>query len=231
MISLLYVFFDTTISGELKKLNISVSHETVRKVIQNGRREGEILPNGSWKKFIKSHLNSLFCCDFLTVETVFNLRIYIFFILEMKTRKIIQFGITNHPDMRFVRNQLTSFMFDRIDQKTYLIHDNSGELKWTDYKSLDITDIAITPYSPNMNAFAERFVRSVKYECFDNFIVMNIRHARNLMKQYVNYYNYFRPHQGIDNNTPVKSELSETGKIRKEKVFFGLYTNYYRSAS
>ncbi len=151
--------------------------------------------------------------------------------MKMKSRKIVQFGVTANPTMKFVRNQLTSFMFDRVGMKTYLIHDNSGELKWTDYKSIGITGISITPYSPNLNAHAERFVRSAKCECFNYFVVFNHIQLRNLMREYVKYYNRKRPHQGNGNKLPDESKRTKTGTIRKESVLFGLYTNYYRAAS
>ena len=218
---------------------------TIRRVIQKGRGDGDIPPNGSWKRFIKSHIDSLFCCDFFTIETVFNKRLYIFFLMEMKTRKIVLFGITGNPTIQFIRNRLSGFMFDRDGEKTILIHDNSGELKWFDYESIGITGIAITPYSPKagrkqascspmhpcINAHAERFVRSVKREYFDNFVVFNCTQLRNIMKEYVRYYNNLRPHQGIGNIVPENPKSIETGEIRKESALFGLYTNYYRSAS
>ena len=154
-------------------------------------------------------------------------------------------------------------MFDRVDKKTHLIHDNSGirivpqaftlfsrgtsppELKWFDYKSVGITGISITPYSPKagrkqafcspmrpgINAQAERFVRSARRECFDYFIVFNHKQLRNIMREYVRYYNYFRPHQGIENCIPDDIKTAKTGRIRKEPTLFGLYTNYYRAAS
>jgi len=170
------------ISGELKKIGEFVSKDTVRRVIQKGRNDGNIPPNGSWKRFIKSHIDSLFCCDFFTIETVFNKTLYVFFLMEMKTRKIIQFSITSNPTVQFIRIQLLGFMFDREEKKTHLIHDNSGELKWFDYKSIGITGVAITPYSPNLNAHAERFVKSAKTECFDRFIVFNRKQLHNLMR-------------------------------------------------
>ena len=67
------------IFGEVKKINIDTSVDTIRRVIQKGRDDGDIPPNGSWKRFIKSHIDSLFCCDFFTIETVFNKRLYVFF--------------------------------------------------------------------------------------------------------------------------------------------------------
>ncbi len=226
-----YLWGYKRIFGEVKKLNIDVSVDSIRRVIQKGRLDGDIPPNGSWKRFIKSHIDSLFCCDFFTIETVFNKRLYIFFLMEMKTRKIVQFGITGNPTIQFIRNRLSGFMFDRDGIKTMLIHDNSGELKWFDYESIGITDVAITPYSPNLNAYAERFVRSAKRECFDHFIVFNCTQLRNIMKEYVRYYNNLRPHQGIGNIVPEKPVLVGTGAIREESAIFGLYTNYYRSAS
>ena len=105
------------ISGVLKNLAIDVSPETVRRTIQRGRKLGDILPTEDWKRFLKSHWNSLFCCDFLTVETSGFRRFYVFFIMELKSRKIVQFGITRNPDFQFVGNQLRGFMFDREDQK------------------------------------------------------------------------------------------------------------------
>jgi putative transposase len=107
--------------GEILKLNIDTSVSTIRRVIQQARKDGDIPPDGSWKKFIKSHTlrfnyikvrgcESRLSCDFFTIETDFNRRLYVFFLMEMKTRKIIQFGVTAHPTLQFVSNQLKRFM-------------------------------------------------------------------------------------------------------------------------
>lgn len=222
------------IAGELLKLDIEVSKDTVTRVIKKGRKDGDILPTGSLIKFINAHLQSLFCCDFFCIDTVFNKRLYVFFVMEVKSRRIVQYGVTTNPNMRFVRNQLSAFMFDRIGNPTHLIHDNSGELKWFDYKSLGINDVKIAAYSPNLNAWAERFVRSAKTECFDHFIVFTSSQARNIMREYVKYYNTMRPHQGIGNKVPenktTKKKTLAKVKIKKESVLFGLYTNYSLAA-
>lgn len=229
----------------MSKLNIPVSRDSVCRIIRKGRKEGDILPSGEWKKFLKSHWDSLFCCDFLTVETVFQQRLYVFFLMRLKDRKIVQYGITTNPDMKFLRNQLLGFMFNREDKETYLIHDNSGELKWMDYESVGIKGVSITPYSPKagrklafcspmrpgMNAYAERFVKSIRRECLDHFIVMNRRQLRNLVKSYMNYYNHMRPHQGLDGKIPDCNITHACGEIKKVPVLFGLHHHYYRKAS
>ncbi|WP_041397072.1 hypothetical protein [Spirochaeta africana] len=78
------------------------------------------------KQFLAAHWNSLFCCDFFTVDTLGFKRFYVFFILELKTRSITQFGINTNPTMAFVSNQLKGFLYTRHEQDLWLIHDNSG---------------------------------------------------------------------------------------------------------
>ena len=220
------------ISGVLKSLAIEVSPETVRRTIQRGRKLGEILPTGDWKRFLKSHWDSLFCCDFLTVETSGFRRFYVFFIMELKSRKIVQFGITRNPNFQFVGNQLRGFMFDREGRKTHLIHDNSGELKWYDYESLGIKGIATVPLSPNMNSFAERFVGSLRRECLDHFIIFGYHQLYKLVREYIRYYNEERPHQGVGNCLiEPKNPVNLTGEVKSRPALFGLERSYYRDVA
>jgi putative transposase len=85
------------ISGELKKLDIIIHHTTINKIIQTFRKDGQIQPVGCWKKFLKAHWNSLYGIDFMTVDTLFGKRLYILVILELKSRKIIKWDITEYP--------------------------------------------------------------------------------------------------------------------------------------
>ncbi len=219
------------IVGTLKSLDIDISRDTVRRVIQTGRKNGDIKPNGAWKKFLKIHWDSLFACDFFTVDAFGFVRFYVFFILELKSRKIIKFGITSNPTISFVRNQLNGFMYDREDRKTYLIHDNSGEFRWFDFESVGIKGIATVPYSPDMNAYAERFVGSIRREFLDHFMVFSRKQLKRIIKEYVHYYNHLRPHQGISNSIPDGSTPLSNGDIKSRPVLFGLYSHYYRKAA
>ena len=72
------------IADELKKMGIILNPTTVNRIIQTFRREGTIQPTGSWKKFLKSHWNSLFGMDFMTIDTLFGKRFYLLIILELK---------------------------------------------------------------------------------------------------------------------------------------------------
>ena len=112
------------IRDELHKLSIEASHETISKILQHFRKAGDIKPTLSWKRFLSSHWNSLFACDFFTADIFGFKRFYVFFIMELKTRKIIQYAITANPNIQFLRNQFSVFEYEHPGST--LIHDNSG---------------------------------------------------------------------------------------------------------
>ena len=220
------------IAAELGKLSHDVSKDTVRRVLQRGRKEGDLVPTGSWRRFLKAHWDSLFASDFFTIDTVGFTRYYAFFIMELASRRIVRVGLTTHPTRRFVRSQLIEFMSARTGQPIHLIHDNSGEMRWLDYASLGITSAATTPYAPNMNAYAERFVGSIRRECLDRLVLFTRAQVWNAVRAYIEYYNSQRPHQACGNmplsGTPPPAA---TGRIRKRPVLFGLQTEFYRDAA
>jgi hypothetical protein len=219
------------IRDELKKLSIDVSHETINKVIQHFMKTGDIKPAGSWKTFISSHLKVLFACDYLTVTLFGMVTLYVFFIIKLETREIIRFGVTATPDIKFLRNQLSDFEHEHPG--AYLIHDNSGELRNFPYKQYNFKDVAIVPYTPNMNAYAERFVRSIRQECLNYFIIFTYGQLYRLVKAYVDYYNNYRPHQGLKGRIPKGSPepVQKTGAIKQKSLLFGLHHHYYREAA
>jgi transposase InsO family protein len=220
------------IRDELKKLGFSVCHETICNIISNYRKAGIIKPNGSWKRFLTAHWNSLFACDFFTVDCFGFFCLYVFFIIQLNSRKIVHWNITTNPTIKFLRLQFSEFENNFPD--SYLIHDNSGELRNFPYNQYRFNHVATSPYSPNMNAFAERFVRSVRQECLNHFIVFSHNHLRNLMREYVYYYNNYRPHQGLHGipNAPTTTDPPNTsGKIKKIPIHFGLHHHYYRESA
>ena len=212
------------------KLSVKVSHETIRKIINRFIKIGLIKPTLAWKRFLTAVWKSLFACDCLTVTIFGMITIYVFFIIKLETREIIQFGITTNPNKLFLKNQFTEF--ERRYPGATLIHDNSGEFKWFPYERYNFKHVAIVPWSPNMNAYAERFVRSIRQECLDHFIIFTQGQLRRIVKSYIDYYNNYRPHQGlkgIPNGSPEPS--SNTGAIKKKPLLFGLHNHYYREAA
>ncbi len=223
------------IRDELLKLDIKLHKKTIRNILRDFRKRGKVKKTHTWKKFLQSEIDSLFAMDYFTVDTVFNQRFYVHFIICHKTREIVQFAITQNPTLQFVKQQLGEFQFS-IDKLLHLIHDRDSSFMSIDYLQYGIKDICTSIKSPNMNAIAERFVRSIRNEALDNFILFNQKQVLKIIRKYVEYYNFNRPHQGIakipKGKPPniLKSDFS-TGNIRKVKVLGGLHHHYYRKVA
>jgi hypothetical protein len=217
------------IADELKKIGIDLNPTTVNRIIQTFRKEGKIQPNGSWNRFLKSHWDSLFGMDFMTIDTLFGKRFYLLIILELKSRKIIQFDLTKNPCREFVKQRIELFSEDFQEKKT-LIYDNAPQFKSIDYSWYNIKGVNICTSAPNMNAFVERLNGTIRREALDHFLLFSEKQIRKIIQSYVKYYNHQRPHQGI-NKIPAGEMRSTTGIIKKESILGGLHHNYYRSSA
>ena len=113
------------ISKELKKLDIEVYFTTVNKILQTFRKNGLLQPNGSWKKFLKSHWNSLYNMNFMNNDALFGKRFFLLVILELKSKRIVKWSLTQYPTREFVQQRISDFSYDYPDIK-YLIHDNAA---------------------------------------------------------------------------------------------------------
>jgi putative transposase len=143
-------------------------------------------------------------------------------------------GCTAHPDRAWVTQQARQMTWDfenRARPMRYLIHDH--DTKFTEsfdtvFEAADIEIVTIPYQAPNANAVAERWVRSVREECLDRLIILNERHLRRVLKEYVAYYNARRPHQGLAQDSPLGLEaVSTQGPIRRRNVLGGIIRDYY----
>jgi putative transposase len=116
----------------------------------------------------------------------------------------------------------------------YLIHDHDTKFTGlfdTVFESEGIEIVDIPFAAPNANAIAERWVRSVREECLDKLIILNERHLRRVLTEYLAYYNTRRPHQGLDQDSPLGLAVSTVGPIRYRNVLGGIIRDYYREAA
>ena len=117
----------------------------------------------------------------------------------------------------------------------FLIHDRDTKFTSafdTVFASEDVTIIRTPVRAPNANAFAERWVRSVREECLDRILIINERHLHRVLTTYVEYYNYARPHQGIDQRCPIPLESTpRAGPIERRNILGGVLHDYYRRAA
>ena len=163
---------------------------------------------------------SIYAMDFFTVDTVLNQRFFVFFIIRHETREIIQFGITMNPVKEFVKQQIADLTYD-LKNSIYLIHDRTGEF-WLNYNDYGIQGVKISVRAPNMNSITERFIKSVRREILDHFIIITQNQLYSVLKEYIEYYNYKRPHQGIEQKVPKGYTYKNSGTIKSRPILFGL---------
>jgi putative transposase len=228
------------IEGELLKLGIKVSQTTIRNILNRNGIIPAPVRSGSigWRHLMNHYKCQLLACDFLTVETLFLKTIYIFFFIEIGTRRIHIAGISDHPNGHWVAQQARNFGWLLQEHDTNfvcLIRDNDS--KYTDsfdtvFESEGI-NIICTPYrAPNANTFAERWVRTLRTECLDNLLIVNESHLRRVVTEYVEYYNSRRPHQSLNQQSPIPSPPPEpAGLIQRQKILGGIINDYSRIPS
>ena len=181
--------------------------------------------------------NQLLACDFFTLETLFLRTIYVFFFIEVGSRRVHFAGCTAHPTGTWGTQQARQLVWQleaRALPLRFLIHDNDSKFT-PSFDAVFTTEhvtVIHTPYrAPNANAYAERWVRTVRQECLDKLLIPNEAHLRHVMRDYIDYYNSARPHQGIDQQFPApKAHSDQEGSIGCRNVL-GVIHDYYREAA
>mgnify|MGYP001812675467 CR=1 FL=1 len=199
----------------------------------------------SWDDFLKAHWDSLAATDFFTVEVWHHFRLMrylVLFVIDLKTRKVEIIGIAPDPDgqwMKQMARNMTDSVCGPLKGKAMLIHDRDPLFTKAFTEILKTSGVAckkLPPRSPNLNVYAERFVRSIKYECLNKMIFFSKKQLRYAVDQYIEHYNTERPHQGIGNvpiatPPPPKAVQPVTGKIESKQRLGGLLKYYHRKAA
>jgi len=198
------------IVGALANLGLTVSDQTVGNVL---KRHGiapapERKTTTTWKEFIRTHMDVLVATDFFTAEvwTLGGLvTYYILFFIHLGSRQVHVAGVTPHPNeawMVQVARNATMEEWGFLSPGQYLIHDRDTKFCAAFHQIIDaagVTRVPLPPRSPNLNAYAERWVRSIKEECLSRLILFGGASLRHALTQYVAHFHHERNHQGKDN--------------------------------
>jgi hypothetical protein len=169
------------IQGELGKLGYEVSEETIGNVLERHgippapQRRGST----SWRQLMQHYKAQILACDFFTLDTLFLQTVYVLFFIELGTRRVHLAGCTMHPNSAWVTQQARQMVWvleDRAPAIHFLIHDNDTKFTTTFdsiFQSEGITVIHTPFRAPNANAFAERWVRTVRDECLRKLLIVN----------------------------------------------------------
>ncbi len=228
------------IEGELLKLGYTISHETVGVILRRHHippvPERETSP--SWRHLMTHYKDQLVACDFFTVETLFLQTIYVFAFIEIGRRRVHFAGCTAHPNSVWVEQQARQIMWELTEPRPhirFLIRDNDKKFTAafdTIFRSEGIDVIPTPVRAPNANAFMERWIRSVREECLDKVLILNQAHLRRVMRDYVEFFNTARPHQGLDQQIPIPQiDCQGNGSVHYRNVLGGIIHDYYRDAA
>jgi putative transposase len=224
------------IRDELRKLGHRVSKRTIRKYMKRARRDLPPRQSGqTWATFLKNHASEIWACDFVQTYDVFFRTIFVFFIIELESRRVVHFGVTRSPSDIWVAQQwrhATPFE----EGPRFLIRDNDDKFGPVFSQVTGNIDVLKTPErAPKANAYCERFIGSVRRECLDHVFILSERHLRRLVREYVDYFNHARPHQGIgripdpQDADPI-DELQAHQPVIAVPVLGGLHHDYRRAA-
>jgi transposase InsO family protein len=233
------------IVGALANLGYSISDQTVGNIL---KRHG-LLPaperkkTTTWHEFIRTHMDVLVATDFFTTE-VWTwgglVTYYVLFFIHLDSRKVHVAGVTPHPDqcwMVQIARNVTMADWGFLSSGLYLIHDRDGKYCPAFQQIIDASGVKRVPLparSPNLNAYAERWVRSVKDECLSRLILFGEASLHRALHEYADHYHYERNHQGKGNVLLLPSSSQARGRegpIRCHERLGGLFKYYYREVA
>jgi putative transposase len=228
------------IVGALANLGYTISDQTVGNIL---KRHGlppapERQTTTTWKAFIRTHMDVLVATDFFTAE-VWTLGglvpYYVLFFIHLGSRKIHIAGVTPHPNeawMVQVARNVTMEDWGFLSPGQYLIHDRDTKFCPAFQQIIDdagVKRVPLPPRSPNLNAYAERWVRSVKEECLSRVILFGEASLRHVLTQYVAHFHHERNHQGKGNVLlfpTVSPDAERAGPIQCRERLGGLLKYY-----
>jgi putative transposase len=232
------------IQGALSNLGHKLARSTIAQILE--RHGMEPAPDRSrkttWKEFLTQHWELIVAADFFTIEvwTAKGLqRFVVLFFIELSTRRVEIAGISaaaNGLWMSQIARNLTDSVDGLLAGKRYLIHDRdplfTDEFLRT-LKDAAVQSVKLPPRTPNLNAHAERFVRSIKEGCLERLILFGETSLRTAVANFVAHYHRERNHQGLENRLiqPEPGHLGSTGKVQRRERLGGMLNYYYRAAA
>src|SRR6266566_1193801 len=223
------------IAGELIKLGFRLSPSTVRRLLASAGlgpapRHGAV----SWPAFLRRQAASMLACDFFTVETVAQRRLYVLFFIELESRRVHLAGCTTNPTGAWVVQQARNLGFTGMfERMRFLIHDRDSKFTTSFdevFRSEGVRVVHTPIRAPQANAYAERFVRTVRTECLDHLLIIGRSHLERVLRIYLQHYTRERPHRGLALQPPEAPQLRSppSGEVERRDRLGGLIHEYYR---
>jgi putative transposase len=231
------------IKGELQQLGMQVSATAIRTTLRrHGLDPAPRRATTTWRAFLRQQAAEIIACDFFTVDTIWLRRLYVLFVIELDTRRVHLVGVTANPNAAWITQQARNLLLileERGRQVRFLIRDRDAKFcrGFDDVFRSEGAEVLVTPVqAPNANAYAERWIRTVRAECLDWLLIVGRGPLERVLRVYVEHYNRHRAHRALQLQAPhPATELTVVGEDRQGSVhrrdlLGGLLHEYRRPA-
>jgi putative transposase len=200
------------IQGELRGLGVQVSASAIRTTLRrHGLDPAPRRTTPTWRAFLRQQAVGILACDFFTVDTVWLRRLYVLFFIELDTRRIHLAGVTANPNRAWVTQQARNLLLvlgERGRRLRFLLRDRDAKFSrsFDDVFRSEGAEVLLTPVqAPDANAYAERWIRTVRAECLDWLLIIGRGHLEQVLRVYIEHYNVHRPHRALQLEPPDPS--------------------------
>lgn len=227
------------VHGELCRLGYRVAASTVWKVLRGAGIEPTPNRTGpSWAAFIRSQARAVIATDFCRVDIVTLKRLHVLFFIEIGTRRVHLAGITTNPTGAWTTHAARNLLYDLPEVFRFVIHDGASQYSAgfdAVFTAAGIEPITTPARAPQANAYAERWVRTLRHELLDRTLIWNQRQLRRLLDDYIDHYNRHRPHRSLDQRSPTDSDnnlvdLPTAATVERRSTCGGLINEYRHAA-
>ncbi|MFF2502414.1 integrase core domain-containing protein [Streptomyces sp. NPDC058067] len=231
--------------GELLVLGVKVAASTVWEILKGaGIDAAPERASSAWSAFLRSQADALLACDFFETFTASGARMYVFAVIEHANRRMRILGATAHPTTSWMTQAAKNLVMDLEDASCrahFLIRDKDSKFPALFDAILEDAGIEIVLSGvrmPRMNSTLERWVQTCRRELLDRTLIWNQRHLLHALREFEDFYNSHRPHQGIANARPLRplpEPIADTGQIarldiRRRERLGGILHEYHHAA-